>query len=199
MTSGPVYIAFEGADGSGKSTQARRLADRIGAVLTRSADGTDLGVFLRETVVHELAPRAEALLTAAERAQHVAAIVRPALDAGRSVVSDRSVYSSIAYQGFGRQLDLDWLRTVNDWGIEGLWPDVVVFLDTPDEMIAERMSRRHLDRFEAEGRAFHERVVSGFRQLAEEHRDHWITVAAVGSIDQVADHIHRTLSERGVV
>jgi dTMP kinase len=199
MTAGPVYIAFEGAEGSGKSTQAGRLADRIGAVLTRAAGGTDLGAFLRDTAVHELAPRAEALITAAERAQHMTAVVRPALAAGRAVVSDRAGYSSIAYQGYGREVDLDRVRTLNDWAIEGLWPDFVVLLDTPDEMIAERMSRRNADRFEAAGRAFHERVVEGFRLLAIQHSDHWITIEAVGTIDHVAEHIFQTLSDRGVV
>lgn len=199
MNVAPVYIAFEGAEGSGKSTQAGRLADRIGAVLTRATGGTDLGMFLHDAWNHNLSPRAEALIIAAERAQHVAEVVRPALDAGRSVVSDRSPYSSIAYQGFGRGLDVDRIREVNDWGVEGLWPDVVVFLDTPDEMIAERMSRRNLDRFEAAGRAFHERVIQGFRLLAAQHRDQWVTVEAVGAIDKVAESIYLTLSERGVV
>ncbi len=199
MTTGPVYIAFEGAEGSGKSTQSGRLAARIGAVLTRGAGGTDLGAFMRDTATHALVPRAEALVTAAERAQHTAEVIRPALDAGRSVVSDRSVYSSIAHLGYGRELDIDRIRALNDWAIEGLWPHVVVFLDTPDEIISERMSRRNLDRFEEAGRAFHERVIAGFRQLAAEHRDHWVTVEAVGTIDQVAEHIYLTLSERGLV
>ena len=108
-----------------------------------------------------MSPRAEALIAAADRAQHIDEVVRPALDAGRTVVSDRSVYSTLAYQGYGRELDVDMVRSINEWATDGLWPDVVVFLDTPDDVIAERMSRRDLDRFEAAGDAFHDRVIQG--------------------------------------
>jgi dTMP kinase len=196
------YIAFEGAEGSGKSTQATRLATRLGAVLTRETGGTDVGARLREilhdTTVDHFDARAEALMTAADRAQHVAEVVLPALAAGRHVVSDRSVHSSIAYQGYGRQLPLDEIRSINDWAIRGRWPDVVIFLDTPDDAIAERMSRRQLDRFEAAGREFHQRVIDGFREMAAADRDRWITVAAIGSIDQVADAIADELHLRGL-
>ncbi len=198
-----MYIAFEGAEGCGKSTQAKRLAGAIGAVLTRETGGTPVGARLREilhdTAVDHLEPRAEALLTAADRAQHLAEVVLPALGAGRPVVSDRSVYSSLAYQGYGRELDVAEIRRLNDWGIRGRWPDVVVFLDTPDDVIAERMSRRELDRFEAEGAAFHQRVLAGFRELAATEPDRWITVQAVGSIDAVAERILTALHDRGAL
>jgi dTMP kinase len=203
VTSRPAYIAFEGAEGCGKSTQAQRLAARMDAVLTRETGGTPVGARIREilhdTSVHNLAPRAEALLTAADRAQHLAEIVGPALEAGTPVVTDRSVYSSLAYQGYGRQLDIDEIRHLNEWGTGGLWPSTIVFLDTPDETIAERMSRRDLDRFEAAGADFHARVLAGFRTMAEADPDHWITVQAVGSVDRVADEIHSALVARGVL
>jgi len=164
------YIAFEGAEGSGKSTQAARLAEHLHAVLTRETGGTEVGTRLREilhdTDVSNLAARAEALMTAADRAQHIAEIVKPALDAGRSVVSDRSVYSAIAYQGYGRELDVD---EVN------------------------------LDRFEAAGPAFHQRVIDGFRTMAADDPDRWITVSAVGSIDKVATAIRDALGGRGIL
>jgi len=196
----PAYIAFEGAEGCGKSTQAARLADAIGAVLTRETGGTDIGARLREilhdTSVHNLDPRAEALITAADRAQHIAQVVRPALDAGDPVVSDRSVYSSLAYQGYGRELDVDEIRHLNEWGTTGVWPSTVVFLDTPDDVIAERMSRRELDRFEAAGEEFHARVLDGFRAMAAADPDRWITVQAVGSVDRVAEEIRLALNER---
>jgi len=199
----PVYIAFEGAEGCGKSTQARRLAERIGAVLTRETGGTAVGSRLREilhdTEVADLDARAEALMTAADRAQHLAEVVVPALEAGRDVVSDRSAFSSIAYQGYGRQLDIDHVRQLNEWATRGRWPDVVVLLDTPPEAIAERMSRRTLDRFEAAGREFHDRVIAGFRAMALEDPQRWITVAAVGSVEQVADGIADELGRRGIV
>lgn len=203
VTERPAYIAFEGAEGSGKSTQAQRLADVIGAVFTRETGGTSIGARIRDilhdTSVHNLDPRAEALLTAADRAQHLCEVVRPALDAGRSVVSDRSVYSTLAYQGYGRQLDLEHIRLLNEWATAGTWPTTVVFLDTPDDVIAERMSRRDLDRFEAAGRAFHDRVLEGFRTMAAADPERWLIVQAVGSVDQVAAEIRRALAERGVL
>jgi dTMP kinase len=202
VTARPPYIAFEGAEGCGKSTQAARLATAIGALLTRETGGTDIGVRLREllhdTSVRNMHPRAEALIAAADRAQHVAEVVLPALEAGRAVVSDRSVYSSLAYQGYGRELDVDEIRHLNEWGTGGLWPTTIVFLDTPDEVIAERMSRRDLDRFEAAGADFHARVLDGFRTMAAADPDRWITVQAVGSIDRVAEEIRSRLEERGV-
>jgi len=194
------YIAFEGAEGCGKSTQAAHYAEAVGAVLTRETGGTAIGARLREilhdTSVDNLAPRSEALIAAADRAQHLAEVVRPALDSGRIVVSDRSVYSTLAYQGYGRRLDVDEIRHINQWATDGLWPEIVVFIDTPDEVIAERMSRRHLDRFEAAGDDFHERVINGFRTMAAADPDRWITVAAVGSIGDVAKQIEDALAER---
>ncbi len=203
MTSRPAYIAFEGAEGCGKSTQAKQLAATMNAVLTRETGGTPIGARIREilhdTSVHNLAPRAEALLTAADRAQHLAEVVIPALEAGTPVVTDRSVYSSLAYQGYGRELDIDEIRHLNEWGTGGLWPSTVVFLDTPDETIAERMSVRDLDRFEAAGDEFHARVLAGFRTMAAADPDRWITVKAAGSVERVADEIHHALVARGVL
>jgi dTMP kinase len=202
VTPGRNYIAFEGAEGCGKSTQAKRLAESLGAVLTRETGGTDIGARLRsilhDTTIDDMSARAEALIAAADRAQHIDQVVRPALAAGRTVISDRSVYSTLAYQGYGRELDVDMVRTVNDWAIDGLWPDIVVFVDTPDDVIAERMARRQLDRFEAAGAAFHDRVIDGFRTMAAADPGRWLTVAAVGSIDEVAAQIDAALTVRGV-
>jgi len=196
------YIAFEGAEGCGKSTQAARFAEHAGAVLTRETGGTHIGAQLR-SILHDnsisnMSARAEALIAAADRAQHIDEVVQPALDAGRIVVSDRSVYSTLAYQGYGRELDVDSIRTVNDWATGGLWPEVVVFIDTPDDVIAERMARRDLDRFEAAGDAFHDRVLEGFRTMAEADPGRWITVTAVGSIEQVGTQIDAALADRVV-
>ena len=196
----PRYIAFEGAEGCGKSTQAARYAKSVNAVLTRETGGTDIGQRLRtilhDTSIDDMSPRAEALIAAADRAQHIREVVSPALDAGRTVVSDRSVYSTLAYQGYGRELDVDMVRSINEWATGGLWPDVVVFIDTPDDVIAERMSRRNLDRFEAAGDAFHDRVIAGFRTMAAADPRRWVTVAAVGSIADVAVQIDAALAER---
>lgn len=199
----PVYIALEGAEGCGKSTQAALLADRLGALLTRETGGTPIGARLREILhdnaVDDLAPRAEALITAADRAQHIRQVVQPALDAGRSVVSDRSVYSSLAYQGFGRQLDVDEVRKLNRWATGDVWPDIAVLLEADDDVVAARMNTRDLDRFEAAGDEFHRRVLDGFRTLAADEPDRWITVAATGSIDDVHTAIVDALHDRGVL
>jgi dTMP kinase len=191
------YVALEGAEGCGKSTQAARLAETLGAVLTRETGGTDVGERLRAILhdndVTDLADRAEALIAAADRAQHVARVVRPALDADRPVVSDRSVYSTLAYQGYGRRLDVDELRRINDWAIEGLWPTHVVLLDAPTDVLAARLHGRDLDRFERAGDEFHERVVAGYRAMAAAEPQRWRVVDAAGDPDTVAARVLASL------
>lgn len=199
----PVYIAFEGAEGCGKSTQARRLADELGAVLTRETGGTAIGRRLREilhdTDVTDLDDHAEALIAAADRAQHIAEIVRPALAAGRHVVSDRSVYSTLAYQGYGRGLPVDEVRAVNQWAIGDTWPDLVILLTVPGHVAAERLSRRDLDRFERAGSDFHARVDAGFAQMAADDPDRWAVVDATGPLDAVSRQIRALVRERAGV
>jgi dTMP kinase len=196
----PVYIAFEGSEGCGKSTQSRRLADALGAVHTRETGGTPIGQRLREilhdTTVTDLDDRAEALIVAADRAQHIADVVRPALDAGRHVVSDRTVYSTLAYQGYGRGLPLDQLRELNRWAIGDLWPDLVILLTVPDDITRDRMERRELDRFERAGDAFHERVDTGFTEMALSDPEHWVTIDASAPVDDVAAAIRTAVEER---
>lgn len=183
------YIALEGPEGCGKSTQAAALASTLDAVLTRETGGTEIGLRIRE-ILHDvattgLAARAEALLTAADRAQHLAEVVEPALAAGRHVVSDRSVYSALAYQGYGRELDVDEVRRINDWAIGGRWPDLVVLLDADPDVLAARIAGRELDRFEREGDAFHARVAAGFRTMAAADPERWVTIGAGGPVDDV--------------
>lgn len=196
----PCYIAFEGAEGCGKSTQARRLAEQIDAVLTRETGGTAIGRRLREILhdvdVTDLDDHAETLIVAADRAQHVAEVVRPALAAGRHVVSDRSVYSSLAYQGYGRGLPVDEVRAVNQWALGDTWPDLVVLLTVPAAVAAERMSRRELDRFEQAGDDFHARVDAGFAEMAAADPPRWLAVDASGPVDAVARHIRAAVRER---
>jgi dTMP kinase len=200
MRSAPAYIAFEGTEGSGKSTHAERLAAALDALHTRETGGTAIGARLRailhDTAVDDLDDRAEALIVAADRAQHVARVVRPALAAGRCVVSDRSVYSSLAYQGYGRGLDLEELRRVNDWALGGRWPDLVVFLDVTDDVAAARLAGRELDRFERAGDDFHRRVVAGYRALAAADPPRWINVAPEGDKDRVAARILAEVQRR---
>lgn len=196
----PAYIAFEGAEGCGKSTQARALAAAIDAVHTRETGGTPIGTRLREILhdvdVTDLDGRAEALLTAADRAQHLAQVVRPALIAGRHVVSDRSVYSALAYQGYGRELALDELRHINDWAVDGLWPDLVILLIVSAETTTRRMGKRDLDRFEREGPDFHMRVSDGFATMAAADTTHWVTIDADRPIDEVTTDIRSVVKDR---
>lgn len=195
------YIALEGSEGCGKSSVAARLAAHLDAVLTRETGGTAIGERLRailhDTQVDRLADRAEALMTAADRAQHVVEVVAPALAAGRDVVSDRSVYSTLAYQGYGRGLDVGELRRINDWAIGGRWPDLVVLLDAPAEVLAARIAGRQLDRFEREDPPFHERVRQGFRALAASEPQRWSVVDASAGVDEVYRAVVAAVEGRG--
>ena len=189
------YAALEGVEASGKSTQARLLAASIGAILTREPGATPLGGQLRQLVLDpapgRMDPRTEALLLAADRAAHVSEVVRPALQEGRDVVSDRSVGSFLAYQGFGRRLPIDELHRLSDWASSGLWPDLIVLIDVP---LAEAESRlnvagRRLDRLEGEGHEFHRRVHAGYRELAASDPRRWVAVDGTGDIDTVARRV----------
>ena len=196
----PVYVALEGPEGCGKSTQARLLATAIGALETRETGGTSVGARVREILhdvdVTDLDARAEALLIAADRAQHWHQVVRPALDAGRHVVSDRSVWSTLAYQGYGRGLPLDDLRRLNDWALRSTWPSLVVLLDVPDATLASRLASRHLDRFEREDDAFHARVRHGFAEMAAADAARWVVVDATPPQAQVAAAVRAAVRDR---
>jgi dTMP kinase len=193
------FIVFEGGDGTGKSTQAKRLAATFNAVLTREPGGTPISEAMRSLWLDAdsaaMVDRSEALLIAAARAQHVAEVIRPALASGRHVVSDRYAHSSIVYQGHGRGLDPDEVRRINDWAIEGLWPDLVVLLEVPPEVARQRLGRA-LDRVEAVGDAFHARVRSAFAALAAADPEHWVTIDGTGSTGQIAARVEAAVRER---
>jgi dTMP kinase len=190
-----LFVAFEGGEGSGKSTQARLLAEAIGARLTREPGGTKLGTDLRHLLLDPatgvIDARAEALLMAADRAQHIAEVVRPALEKGEHVVSDRSAMSFLAYQGAGRGLPIEELRRISGWAADGLWPDLVVLIDVPADVAAARRAAdgRHFDRLEAEGGGFHERVRAGFAALAASDKDRWVVVDGTGTPAKVAARV----------
>ena len=198
MTAPARWIAFEGGEGSGKSTQAALLADALDAVLTREPGGTAVGQRVRDVLldpsVAGMDARAEALLMAADRAQHVAEVVRPALADGRSVVSDRSAYSSLAYQGVGRELGVEAIRSLCGWATEELWPDVAILLDVPSDVTGERR-KDPPDRMESAGDEFHARVADGFRQLAAEEPTRWLVVDGTGSVDDVAARVRARFDE----
>jgi dTMP kinase len=193
------FIALEGPDGSGKSTHTRRLAEALGAVLTREPGGTPIGEAIRALLLDPantaMSDRTEALLYAADRAQHAAEVVRPALDAGRHVVSDRSVYSSIAYQGYGRSLGAERIREVGAWALDGCWPDLVIVLTLTPDALAKRM-RRELDRIERADPAFFERVRKGFEAFARDEPDRFAVVDADRAHATVAADIRAVVAAR---
>jgi dTMP kinase len=195
----PVLVALEGGEGAGKSTQAARLAARLDAVLTLEPGGTALGEAVRRLLLDPgggpLDARTEALLFAADRAAHAAQVIEPALAAGRSVVSDRYVESSLAYQAFGRGLPLDEVRALSAFATGGRQADVVVVLDVDPAVGAERRGRPP-DRMEAEGAAFHARVRAGFAELAAAEPDRIAVVDASGDVDDVARRVWAAVEER---
>ena len=194
------YVALEGAEGCGKSTHAARLAAALDAVLTREHGGTSIGVKVRAIVADpantELTAKAEALLIAADRAQHLAEVVEPALARGQHVVSDRSAYSSLAYQGYGRGLPLDVVRAVNEWAIAGRWPDLAILIDVPAGVLAQRLRHRVLDRFEREPAEFHQRVMAGFREMAAAEPGRWAVVDGDAPPDAVQAAVRGLVRDR---
>lgn len=191
-----LFITFEGGDGSGKSTQAellgRWLSDSGHAVLrAREPGGTDLGLELREIVLHSrghISPRAEALLYAADRAHNVATQVRPAMDRGEIVIQDRYLDSSVAYQGAGRVLDPGEVRNISLWAAEGLLPDLTILLDLDEALGRTRLdeSRTRFDRLEAEKAEFHARVRKAFLELAAAEPARFLVIDASLPIDEIA-------------
>ncbi|MGA3148465.1 MAG: dTMP kinase [Acidimicrobiales bacterium] len=183
-------IALEGIDGCGKSTQAHRLSERLGAILTFEPGATRLGSELRKLLLDRDQPpvseRSEALLMAADRAQHLAEVVVPALDAGTWVVTDRFSASTLAYQGYGRGLDLSELRQLVRWATGGLHADLTVFVEVPVAVASGRRTGTAGDRLEVEGDAFLRRVADGYRCLAAESSTPWLVVDGTGSEAEVA-------------
>ena len=185
------YIAFEGWEASGKSTQARILAQQLNGVLTREPGGTDLGLAIRDLLLGdgpEPTERAEALLFAADRAQHLAEVVEPALAEGRDVITDRSYGSTLAYQGHGRGQSLDELMRLVEWSSGGLLPDIVVLITVSAETADSRLGE-YRDRMESEDADFAQRVIEGFVTLANSDPSRWLIVDGDGSIEEVAQRV----------
>ena len=190
-----VFITFEGGDGAGKTTQIDKLRgwlERQGhtVVVTREPGGTDIGVELRNIVLHHrgfLAPRAEALLYAADRAHHIHTVVRPALERGEVVVQDRYFDSSVAYQGAGRVLSEDEVRDLSLWATESLMPQLTVVLDIPSDIARQRRDsdNRVFDRLEAEADDFHERVRQAYHRLADAEPDRFLMIDGQRPIDDI--------------
>ena len=199
-----LFIAFEGPEGAGKSTQVATLARRLleagrDVVVTREPGGTPAGDRIRDVVLDpslEIAPLAEFLLYAAARAQHVQERIRPALARGATVLCDRFAASSVAYQGYGRGLDPSWVREVNARATDGLTPDATVLLDVPSDVGMGRIAARGAtDRLERADLAFHRRVRDGFLTEASVRGD-WLVVNAANDASEVADAVWRALRPR---
>jgi dTMP kinase len=196
LAGGGVLIAFEGGEGAGKSTQVRRLQEWLtseGLVsrATFEPGATPSGAGIRSIVLDRthtgIASRSEALLYAADRAQHVHDVLRPALDAGEVVITDRFVDSSLAYQGAGRTIPLDDVRMLSRWATQGLEPDLTILLDLPPEVgLARARGRAAADRLESESLEFHQRVRQTFRALAEADPDRYLVVDAQQSPEAIA-------------
>ncbi len=203
-----LFVAFEGGDGTGKSTQAARLADWLRdlgheVVLTREPGATPVGERLREVLLHareaDLAPRAEALLFAADRAQHVETVVRPALERGAVVVTDRYVDSSVAYQGAGRDLDGEDVARLSRWATGGLLPDLTVLLDLPADVARARRhgdgGRGGEDKLEGLPADFHARVRDRFAELARREPHRYLVLDAAGDVEELGEQVRRRVRD----
>ncbi len=208
-----MFITFEGIEGSGKSTQIGLLAETLSArglsvAVTREPGGCRLGQTLRAILLslesRDLTSRAELFLYLADRAQHVEEVIKPALAAGKVVLCDRFADSTVAYQGYGRGLDVGLLRTLNDAAVGNAWPRLTILLDLDPEQGLRRALARNIGqgacvtegRFEAESLDFHGRVRQGYLALAALHRDRFAVIDAGGTVDAVAKAVWSAVSPR---
>ena len=192
-----LLIAFEGGDASGKTTQARRISDLIGAIFTREPGGTEVGESLRELLLDAQTPlafRTEALLMAASRAQLVEEVIRPNLENGIHVVSDRFLASSVVYQGYATGLPVNDVRELSIFATNGLLPDLTVLIDVPVELSMQRRTDMP-DRFESETAEFHEKVRSGYLALAENAPEKWVVIDGSGSMEQVSSLVDQAIMD----
>jgi dTMP kinase len=201
MTEAGWFLVFEGIDGCGKSTQVARVAEARGALATFEMGATELGAALRGLILGDgdgeaAVPMAEAMLISADRAQHVATVIEPALAEGRDVVSDRFAASTLAYQGYGRSLALEDLVILTELATGGRRPDLTILLDLSVERSLERRGGDP-DRIERQDKAFFERVRAGYLAQATAEPERWVVLDASRSLDEVSAAIDAAIAERG--
>ena len=204
-----TFIVFEGCEGAGKSTQMRLLSELLqkrGAAhtVTREPGGSEISEAIRKVILDgrftAMTDECEALLYAAARAQHLADTVLPALEEGKTVLCDRYIFSSFAYQGYGRGLDMGFLRAVNSFALLGHMPDITLFLDIPPRSAFERKhGADQNDRIEQAGEAFHARVYQGYLRLAEEYPGQIVRVDCSGTKFETNEKIRALLAGRGLI
>jgi dTMP kinase len=194
-----MFVTFEGLDGSGKTTQARLLQERLEAdgrdvVATREPGGTELGEKVRDLVLHggDVAPWAEALLYAASRSQLVEVVIRPALERGAVVLCDRYLDSSVAYQGAARGLGFDHVLELNLLAVGGLLPDCTFLFEIDPSLIGQRLRGEH-DRLERENEEFHARAGEGYRLLAERFPERIVVLDGTRTIAELAEEVYGAL------
>ena len=201
------FISFEGVDGSGKSTQISKLkayleSNGYQVVLSREPGGTDIGEQIRSVILDPknggMTAVTEALLYAASRAQHVHDVIAPAVEAGKIVICDRFVDSSIAYQQYGRDLG-ECVRIINGYAIDGCMPDLTFLLKVKPDVGGDRIGSREKDRIELEDRSFHEAVYRGYESLQEEFAERIVGIDAARSVEEIfaeiKGHMDRLLKE----
>ncbi len=197
-----IFITFEGIDGVGKSTQAGQLRSALEAkghavIHTREPGGTRIGAAIRRILLDpeldELQPQTEILLYAADRAQHAAQIIRPALVAGQIVICERFIDSSLAYQGYGLGWDRTAIASINGWAVDGLTPSLTIYLDQEPEQALKRAGR---DRIEQRTVEYYQKVRSGFLQMAQEQPARYSVIKAGASIAEVSKRVLDTVQRR---
>ncbi|MBQ1401526.1 MAG: dTMP kinase [Firmicutes bacterium] len=198
-----IFISLEGPDGSGKSTQIRYIVEYLESrgyetVLTREPGGTSIGEKIRDVILDrensEMDPMTETMLYAASRAQHVAQVIRPALEQGKVVICDRFVDSSIAYQGFGRDLG-DCVAYINEYAIMGCVPDITFLMKLPPEEGIGRIGSGEKDRLESEKISFHQKVYEGYEYLEKTYPARIRGIDASGSIGEIRAEIEKQLEK----
>lgn len=200
------FISFEGLEGSGKSTQVGLLGSKLKEegkeiVVTREPGGTRIGELIRN-ITHsrenvDLTAVAEAYLMAASRAQHVREIIKPALESGKIVIADRYIDSSLAYQGYGRELGVETIEQLNNLALEVMMPNLTFFLDIPPEIGFSRRNGTHkIDRLDLQQKDFYDRVYTGYKKLAEKYKERIVVIDGTKPIEEVSQKVWSIIKEK---